>query len=160
MGPVNGISGNDPQPQFDYLVDKLDALGLVYLHVAEGAPGGPRDFAPFDYDSLRKRFKRTYIANNGYDRELATESLNAGKADLFAFGHKFIANPDLVERLKAGAPLAQLNPATLYGGVPKAISTTRPWPAEFRLRNLSDQQTFKGFCHDDLYACDRTHSVP
>ncbi|HCE5827426.1 TPA: alkene reductase [Pseudomonas aeruginosa] len=116
VGPVNGISGNDPQPQFDYLVDKLDALGLVYLHVAEGAPGGPRDFAPFDYDSLRKRFKRTYIANNGYDRELATESLNAGKADLFAFGHKFIANPDLVERLKAGAPLAQLNPATLYGG--------------------------------------------
>ncbi|NMK46996.1 alkene reductase [Achromobacter sp. Bel] len=116
VGPVNGISSSDPQPQFDYLVDKLDALGLVYLHVVEGAPGGPRDFAPFDYDSLRKRFTRTYIANNGYDRELATERLNAGKADLFAFGHKFIANPDLVERLKTGAPLAQLNPATLYGG--------------------------------------------
>jgi len=116
VGPVNGISGSDPQPQFDCLVDKLDALGLVYLHVVEGAPGGPRDFAPFDYDSLRKRFARTYIANNGYDRELATERLNEGKANLFAFGHKFIANPDLVERLKTGAPLAQLNPATLYGG--------------------------------------------
>lgn len=116
VGPVNGISGSDPQPQFEYLVDKLDALGLVYLHVVEGAPGGPRDFAPFDYDSLRKRFARTYIANNGYDRELATERLNEGKADLFAFGHKFIANPDLVQRLKTGAPLAQLNPATLYGG--------------------------------------------
>lgn len=116
VGPVNGISGSDPQPQFDYLVDKLDALGLVYLHVVEGAPGGPRDFAPFDYDSLRKRFARTYIANNGYDRELAAERLNEGKADLFAFGHKFIANPDLVQRLKTGAPLAQLNPATLYGG--------------------------------------------
>ncbi|HVI90737.1 MAG TPA: alkene reductase [Dongiaceae bacterium] len=116
VGPVNGISGSNPQPQFDYLVDKLDALGLVYLHVVEGAPGGPRDFAPFDYDSLRRRFKRTYIANNGYNLELATSRLNEGKADLFAFGHTFIANPDLVERLKAGAPLAELNPATLYGG--------------------------------------------
>jgi 2,4-dienoyl-CoA reductase-like NADH-dependent reductase (Old Yellow Enzyme family) len=38
------------------------------------------------------------------------------KADLIAFGRPFIANPDLVERLKSGAPLAQLNPATLYGG--------------------------------------------
>jgi N-ethylmaleimide reductase len=116
VGPTNGISGTNPQPQFDYLVDKLDALGLVYLHVVEGAPGGPRDFAPFNYDSLRKRFKRTYIANNGYNAELATTRLNEGKADLFAFGHTFIANPDLVERLKTGAPLANLNPATLYGG--------------------------------------------
>src|SRR5437016_389985 len=37
---------------------------------------------------------------------------------LIAFGRPFIANPDLVERLKSGAPLAQLNPATLYGGRP------------------------------------------
>ncbi|MEK1941178.1 MAG: alkene reductase, partial [Pseudomonas sp.] len=37
-------------------------------------------------------------------------------ADLFAFGRPFISNPDLVERLKAGAPLAPLNPSKLYGG--------------------------------------------
>jgi N-ethylmaleimide reductase len=39
-----------------------------------------------------------------------------GKADLFVFGRPFISNPDLVERLEIGAPLAPLNPATLYGG--------------------------------------------
>ena len=46
----------------------------------------------------------------------ACQPLCHGTADLFAFGRAFISNPDLVERLKTGAPLAQLNPATLYGG--------------------------------------------
>jgi N-ethylmaleimide reductase len=116
VSPANGVSSSDPQAQFDYIVDQLDALGVVYLHVVEGATGGPRDVAPFDFDSLRRRFKRTYIANNGYSLGLATSRLAERKADLFAFGRPFIANPDLVERLKTGAPLAALNPATLYGG--------------------------------------------
>lgn len=116
VSPANAITSTDPQPQFEYLVEQLDALGLVYLHVVEGATGGPRDVAPFDFDALRKRFKHTYLANNGYGLELATTRLTAGKADLFAFGRPFISNPDLVERLESGAPLAPLDPATLYGG--------------------------------------------
>jgi len=116
ISPANGISSSDPQAQFDYLVAQLDALGLVYLHVVEGATGGARDVAPFDFDALRRQFRNTYIANNGYDQELANARLEEGKADLFAFGRPFIANPDLVERLKAGAPLATLDQATLYGG--------------------------------------------
>ncbi|MBN3779415.1 alkene reductase [Burkholderia sp. Ac-20345] len=116
VSPANGISSSDPQSQYDYIVGQLSALGIVYLHVVEGATGGPRDVAPFDYDALRRRFRQTYLANNGYDLELATARLNEGKADLFAFGRAFISNPDLVERLKTGAPLAQLDAATLYGG--------------------------------------------
>ncbi|ETF03806.1 12-oxophytodienoate reductase [Advenella kashmirensis W13003] len=116
ISPANGISSSDPQAQFDYLVAQLDTLGLVYLHVVEGATGGARDVAPFDFDALRRQFRNTYIANNGYDLELANARLEEGKADLFAFGRPFIANPDLVERLKAGAPLADLDQATLYGG--------------------------------------------
>lgn len=77
---------------------------------------GPRDVAHFDYDALRARFKQTYIANNGYTRKLAEARLQEGKLDLVAFGHAFIANPDLVERLKADASLAQMDMATLYGG--------------------------------------------
>jgi hypothetical protein len=46
----------------------------------------------------------------------ACQSLCHGTADLFAFGRAFISNPDLVERLKTGAPLAQPDFATLYGG--------------------------------------------
>lgn len=116
VSPANAISCSDPQPQYDYIAEQLSALGIVYLHVVEGATGGPRDVAPFDYDALRSRFKQTYLANNGYDLALASARLAEGKADLFAFGRPFISNPDLVERLKSGAPLAALNPATLYGG--------------------------------------------
>ena len=43
---------SNPQPLFDYIVDHLNALKLVYIHVIEGATGGPRDIAPFDYGSL------------------------------------------------------------------------------------------------------------
>ncbi len=116
VSPANGITCSDPQAQYDYIVDQLEALGIAYIHVVEGATGGPRDVAPFDYASLRRRFTRTYIANNGYDLGLATSHLADGKADLIAFGRPFIANPDLVERLQTGVPLAEINPARLYGG--------------------------------------------
>ncbi|MGH6778816.1 MAG: alkene reductase [Bradyrhizobium sp.] len=120
--PANDISDSSPQPLFDHIVGELDALKLVYIHVIEGATGGPRDIAPFDYDSLRKRFKGAYVANNGYDFELATKVLAEGRADLIAFGKPFISNPDLVERLKRGAPLNAWDKATFYGGGAKGYT--------------------------------------
>src|ERR1700680_1234454 len=120
--PANDISDSNPQPLFDYIVDHLNALKLTYIHVIEGATGGPRDIAPFDYGSLRKRFKGAYVANNGYDFELATKVLAAGAADLIAFGKPFISNPDLVERLKRGAPLNAPDKATFYGGGAKGYT--------------------------------------
>lgn len=120
--PANDVSDSNPQPLFDYIVDGLNALKLIYIHVIEGATGGPRDIAPFDYDSLRKRFSGTYIANNGYDFKLANEILDKNKADLIAFGKLFISNPDLVERLKLGAPLNDFDKATFYGGGAKGYT--------------------------------------
>jgi N-ethylmaleimide reductase len=120
--PANDISDSNPQPLFDHIVDHLSALKLAYIHVIEGATGGPRDIAPFDYASLRRRFKGAYIANNGYDFELANKVLAANQADLIAFGKLFIANPDLVERLKKGAPLNAPDKATFYGGGAKGYT--------------------------------------
>jgi N-ethylmaleimide reductase len=120
--PANDVSDSNPQPLFDHIVDQLNALKLVYIHVIEGATGGPRDVAPFDYASLRKRFKQTYMANNGYDIALADKMLDQGAADLIAFGKPFISNPDLVERLKAGAPLNEWDKATFYGGGAKGYT--------------------------------------
>ncbi len=120
--PANDVSDSNPQPLFDYIVDGLEALGLTYIHVIEGATGGPRDIAPFDYASLRKRFKRAYMANNGYDFALASKQLEAGAADLIAFGKPFISNPDLVERLKKGAVLNEWDKATFYGGGAKGYT--------------------------------------
>src|SRR3979490_3374566 len=91
--PANDVSDSNPQPLFDYIVDQLNALKLTYIHVIEGATGGPRDIAPFDYGSLRKRFKGAYVANNGYDFELANQVLAAGAADLIAVGQPVIAKP-------------------------------------------------------------------
>jgi len=116
VSPANGVSGTNAQAQFNYIVGELDKLGLVYLHVIEGATGGPRDVAPFDFAELPNRFSNTYLANNGLTAELAAQKLADGSADLFCFGRPFIANPDLVERFKTGAPLANFNPETLYGG--------------------------------------------
>jgi N-ethylmaleimide reductase len=118
----NDISDSNPQLLFNHIVDRLNALKLVYIHVIEGATGGPRDVAPFDYGSLRKRFKGAYIANNGYDFALARKVLAANEADLIAFGKLFIANPDLVERLQRGAPLNAPDKATFYGGGAKGYT--------------------------------------
>ncbi len=120
--PANDISDSNPQPLFDHIVDQLNALKLVYIHVIEGATGGPRDIAPFDYDGIRKRFGGTYIANNGYDFKLANEVLEKNRADLIAFGKPFISNPDLVERLKRGAPLNEPDRTTFYGGGAKGYT--------------------------------------
>jgi N-ethylmaleimide reductase len=120
--PANDISDSNPQAVFDYIVDQLSAQNLVYLHVIEGATGGPRDVAPFDYASLRKRFKGAYMANNGYDLALANQMIDSGAADLIAFGKLFISNPDLVERLKAGAPLNAFDKNTFYGGGEKGYT--------------------------------------
>ena len=120
--PANDVIDSNPQPLFDHIVDGLNALKLVYIHVIEGATGGPRDIAPFDYASLRKRFSGTYIANNGYNLELANKVLAADEADLIAFGKPFISNPDLVERLKSGAPLNAPDKATFYGGGAKGYT--------------------------------------
>lgn len=120
--PANDISDSNPQALYDHIVDGLSALKLVYLHVVEGATGGPRDIAPFDYASLRKRFSGAYVANNGYDFDLATKVLDANAADLIAFGKPFISNPDLVERLKTGATLNDWDKTTFYGGGAKGYT--------------------------------------
>jgi N-ethylmaleimide reductase len=120
--PANDISDSNPQPLFDHIVDGLNALKLIYIHVIEGETGGPRDVAPFDYASLRKRFSGTYIANNGYDLALANKVLAANEADLIAFGKLFISNPDLVERLKRGGELNTPDKATFYGGGAKGYT--------------------------------------
>jgi N-ethylmaleimide reductase len=115
--PSNDIADSDPKALFAYLVPKIDALQPVYIHVVEGATGGDREFgAPFDYAALRRAFHGAYIANNGYTPTLAKEAIESGRADLVAFGKPFIANPDLVERLRRDAPLSVPDTATFYGG--------------------------------------------
>jgi N-ethylmaleimide reductase len=118
ISPANDLGpDSDPEDTYSHVVRRLNDLGLVYIHVVEGATQGPREVPHgFDLQVLRRLFKGRYIANNGYDRALALDALRQGRADLVAFGRPFIANPDLVERLKRGATLSELKRDTLYGG--------------------------------------------
>jgi N-ethylmaleimide reductase len=117
VSPTGDSKDSDPQALFNHVVDGLNPLGLAYLHVVEGATGGPRDNEPFDYAALRDRFDGVWMVNNGYDRAMALEAVASGRADLVSFGRAFIANPDLVRRLREDAPLNELlGRDTLYGG--------------------------------------------
>jgi N-ethylmaleimide reductase len=113
---VNDAADSDPQALFSHVVERLDGLGLGYVHMIEGATQGDRHAADVDYEGLRRSFRGAYVANNGYDRGMATDAVASGRADLVAFGRLFIANPDLVERLRVNAPLNEPDRATFYGG--------------------------------------------
>lgn len=117
VSPSNDVRDSDPNSLFRYAVEKLNASHPIYLDLVEGATGGERNFdQSFDFQELRGRFDGAYIANNGYSLSLAAETIEQGRADLVAFGKLFIANPDLVERLRTGAPLAVADKSTFYGG--------------------------------------------
>ena len=72
--------------------------------------------------AVREAFLGTLILNGGYDAARAEADLAAGLADLVAFGRPFVSNPDLPERLRTGAPIADLDAATLY--TPGAVGFT------------------------------------
>jgi N-ethylmaleimide reductase len=107
---------SDPQALYEHAVAVLAPLGLAFVEVVEGATAGARDFAPFDYAALRRRFHGAWMVNNGYQRQMALDVVASGAADLVSFGRPFIGNPDLVRRLRENAPLNALDTATLYGG--------------------------------------------
>ena len=107
---------SDPMGTYGAYIDALNAFGLMYIHDIEGVTQMSRDPNGIDYPALRRRFRGAYIANNNYTRELADKTIAAGEADLISFGRPFIANPDLVERLRTGAPLADAPKQYWYGG--------------------------------------------
>ncbi len=120
--PANDVHDENPQPLFEYVVKQLATLNLAYIHVIEGATGGPRELEdrPFDYEALKAAYRKAggkgaWMVNNGYDMPLAEEALKEGD-DLVAFGKPFISNPDLVRRLREGAPLNPWDKTTFYGG--------------------------------------------
>jgi N-ethylmaleimide reductase len=117
---------SDVMGTYGYLIEQLNAFSLGYLHCVEGETAGPRNIpAGVSFPELRGRFDGLYMANNGYDLELATHALEDGVADLIAFGRPFLANPDLVARLRCGWPLAEAPKETWYGGGAKGYAD---WP--------------------------------
>jgi N-ethylmaleimide reductase len=112
-GTFNDISESETEQTYTALLEGLAPLGLLYLHVVEGPE---TDFT----EQLRKQWDGTVVFNTGFtgSSDLATlqEIVDTGKADLVSAGRPFLANPDLVERLRTGAELNEPVQETFYGG--------------------------------------------
>jgi N-ethylmaleimide reductase len=116
VSPANDAVDSNPAAVYFPLVRKFNEMDLAYIHVVEGATGGPRDMCGFDFHALRKEFRGAWMVNNGYDLQMAQEAVSSGYADLVAFGKAYIANPDLAKRFELGAALNEADPKTFYGG--------------------------------------------
>jgi len=122
VNPFNDMKDSNPQALFNYVTEQLNQFNLAYLHVVEGGIHGGGVASPFDFVAMRKRCKSSYIANLSYDKARGNQAIASGHADAVAYGVPFIANPDLVERLRKDAPLNEADASTFYGGTEKGYT--------------------------------------
>ena len=107
-GDAHDEGDSDPATTFGYLAAELGKRKIAFLCARERVADdslGPK---------LKAAFGGVYIANEGFTAQSAQQALDDGWADAVAFGRAFLANPDLPERLRTGAPLNEPVPATFY----------------------------------------------
>ncbi|HEY5993506.1 MAG TPA: alkene reductase [Gallionellaceae bacterium] len=107
---------------YTYLAAQLNTRHLLYIHLVDhSAMGAPK--VPDSIKTMfRNTFKGTLILSGGYDAARAEADLAAHKANLVAVGRPFLANPDLVERWKKGAPVNVPDMSTFYTPGPKGYT--------------------------------------
>ncbi|GAB7220570.1 alkene reductase [Vibrio comitans] len=119
---LNGTVDANPEHTYTEAAKLLNSHNIAYLHIAEvdwdDAPDTPKEFKL----ALRKAFKNTLIYAGRYKADTGANAIEEGLADMIGFGRPFVANPDLPERIQIGAPLAQHDPNTLFGGDEKGLT--------------------------------------
>ncbi len=118
LSPYGVFNGTGAYPDLEAqtlaLTKGLSALGLLYIHLldhsAMGAPPVPAALKAL----LRSSFDGLCILAGGFDRDSAQRALDAGQADLIAFARPFLANPDLVQRMRVSAAMNAPDMATFY----------------------------------------------
>ena len=113
---AHDMGDDDPAATFGYVAGALGERGIAFIFTREHFN------APVLTPALKRAFGGRLIANEQFTRESAGQVLQEGSADAVAFGRAYIANPDLVERLRQGAPLNDLDTMTMYGGGPKGYT--------------------------------------
>ncbi len=122
LGASNDISDSDPEITFGYTAEKLNHYDLSYLHIVNPALSAWEKKTEPDKRALsmvrliREKFRGPLMLAGGFDHDTAEAWLRQGKADLIAFGRKFLANPDLPNRYRRRASLNADDPSTYYGG--------------------------------------------
>jgi N-ethylmaleimide reductase len=108
-GAFNDMGSPNYREQFLHAAAALDRLRLGYLHVVDGLAFGFHALGePMTLADFRGVFRGPIVGNCGYTLETAEAAVQAGHADLIAFGRPYISNPDLVERFANGWPLAPM----------------------------------------------------
>jgi 2,4-dienoyl-CoA reductase-like NADH-dependent reductase (Old Yellow Enzyme family) len=108
-GDAHTMGDSDKAATFGYVAEQLGKRRIAFLCTREST--GADSISP----QLKRRFGGVLIANEGFKPDSAQRALDAGDADAVAFGKLFISNPDLPQRVLAGAPLAAFHPETFYG---------------------------------------------
>lgn len=109
---ANDMADADEAGLFTAVARMLDPYGLAFLHIRETRTRDGEPVTPV----MRAVYGGPIIGNGSYDAESAEEAMTSGLADAVAFGMPYVGNPDLVERVRGGAPIADADRATLYGG--------------------------------------------
>lgn len=128
LGSLNDISDAEPETTFGAIAQVLSDFNFVYLHIVNPAAAAiekgqaPRNTAERMLTLIRKKYRGTLMIAGGFDHDTAEAWLEQGKADLIAFGRKFLANPDLPDRFRARKPLNADDPSTYYGGSAKGYT--------------------------------------
>lgn len=102
----NDIQHEDPIPTYVALAKAISPKHLAYLHVLRTGIGAE--------SALREAYQGTFLVGGGFKKDEANQFLAEGRADAIVFGTSFLANPDLVKRLKMNAPLNEPDRATFY----------------------------------------------
>ena len=121
-GDSQGVDDSNPEALFTAAAKALSDLGIAFLELREPGPDGTfgKTDVPKLSPAIRKVFKGVLIVNSDYTTvEEAQAELDSGNADAITFGRTFIANPDLPERLRTGAPLAKDDAKTWYSQGPE-----------------------------------------
>jgi N-ethylmaleimide reductase len=112
LNSYNSMIDSDPIALIGFLAERLNAFNLAYVHVMRS------DFYQVQKGDVmtvaREKYKGVLIGNMGYTPVEAEQAIAAGKLDAVAFGTSFLANPDLPERIKAGAALNVPDASTFY----------------------------------------------
>jgi N-ethylmaleimide reductase len=132
-GVFNEMIGFDgTTEQYGALAAGLGGLGLAYVHLVDHSAMGAPQPLPVTVEAIRSSFRTagggSIILSGGYDSTRAEADLQSGAADLVAFGRPHIANPDLAQRLRYGAPLALPEPATFYTPGTTGYTDYPTWP--------------------------------
>ncbi len=112
LNSYNNMIDSDPVALATYLGQQFSELKLAYWHVMRG------DFFQAQHGDIltpaRANFNGVLVGNMGYSADEAEQAIAAGQLDVVAFGTGYLANPDFIERVQAGAALNAPNPETFY----------------------------------------------